>query len=80
VAATPGLNIFIGNGAIHFQFRQCDSPSVEKQCIASPTRAGSGKAGKAMPKNISCTMYRLDMDLVGANKHYRQKIKINLYG
>jgi len=64
VSAAPGLNIFIGNGAIHYQFSKSDHPIVETQCIASLPRAG-----KEIPKNTTCAMYRMDVELIGANKN-----------
>ena len=60
LATGSGLNIFIGNCAIHYQFSKCDNPVTrEKRSI----QIGSGD------EPASYTMYRMDVELVGANKN-----------
>jgi len=59
VSAAPGLNIFIGGGAIHYQFSK--SLNGIKGTSASP-----------FPKSAftqTRTMYRMDVELAGANKN-----------
>jgi uncharacterized protein YjdB len=69
LAAAGGLNIFVGNGAIHYQFSKIDNQSIkdtpgraETQCTASLHR------GNEQPSAATYTMYRMDVELVGANK------------
>jgi len=50
LAASPGLNIFIGNGAIRYQF----------------SRMTGAKAN-----GFDCNMWRMDVELIGANKNAR---------
>jgi len=69
ITASPALNIFIGNGAIHYQFSKPAAPhDVETQCIASlpHTRNTSFSSGE---DRREVSMYRLDMVLEGANPH-----------
>lgn len=61
VATGSGLNIFIGDGAIHYQYMRCDNASEIDKAGIDP------KTGKPkIPANY--TTYRMDVELVGANK------------
>ena len=62
VGAAGGLNIFIGNGAIHYQFSKPD-----KQ-VTPPTKKEMMKPG-FIPESVTYDMYRMDVELVGANTH-----------
>ncbi|MCD6011229.1 MAG: surface protein [Flavipsychrobacter sp.] len=68
LAAANGLNIFIGNGAIHYQFGNCDNP--EKSQIPNSSIILSLSKGQTPDNTPSAyTMYRMDVELVGANKN-----------
>lgn len=53
-----GLNIFIGSGAIHYQFSAAAAPATDRML-------GTQKIATSTPQN----MYRMDVELVGANKN-----------
>jgi hypothetical protein len=62
IAAAPGLNIFIGDGAIHYQFSKPDKeacPPAKEEMIKP----------RYIPEHISYTMYRMDVELINANKN-----------
>lgn len=61
--ATPGLNVFIGNGAIHYQFCKVD---VTKTIVAD--KSGLFVKKQAHEKT-SAMFYRMDVELIGANKN-----------
>jgi uncharacterized protein YjdB len=65
LAVAGGLNIFIGNGAIHYQFaREASSRSLSKD-----RKAGlSAGIDAEVPKDASYIMYRMDVSLMGADK------------
>ena len=60
--AAGGLTIFIGDGAIHYQFSKPDKEvaKTSKQDMMNPDRK---------PEQVTYTMDRMDVELVGANKH-----------
>ena len=60
LSATNGLSVFIGNGAIHYQFSKAD-----KQ-VSRPTKADMMKPGY-VPEKMTYTMNRMDVELIGAN-------------
>ena len=60
VGATNGLNIFIGNGAIHYQFSKTETE------IMPPPREEMMKPGYVHEAG-TYTMDRMDVQLVGAN-------------
>ncbi len=60
LAAADGLNIFIGDGAIHYQFSKCDNPAKQGFDPNSKFR---------IPNSATYTMDRMDVELIGANKH-----------
>jgi uncharacterized protein YjdB len=65
LAATGGLNVFIGNAALHYQFSKADqlrAGSEERRAV--PIAIGSEES-----EPESYTMYRMDVELVGADKH-----------
>ena len=62
VSAASGLNIFVGDGAIHYQFCKPD-----KQ-LPHHTREERMKPG-FVEETTSYTMYRMDVQLIGANKN-----------
>jgi Secretion system C-terminal sorting domain/Beta-propeller repeat len=68
IAAGPGLNIFIGDGAIHYQFSK---PDEVANTIG--TDAADELPGLARIKHLQATytMYRMDVELIGANKNAR---------
>ncbi|CAK9856392.1 unnamed protein product [Sphagnum jensenii] len=69
VKASPGLNIFIGNGAIHYQFSKADSSSSLRLGPSgrSPKSHHNLKAHKPNPAKYD--MYRMDVELIGADPH-----------
>ncbi len=60
--AAGGLSIFIGNGAIHYQFSKADKEIVQ------PSKEDRMKPG-FVPEQTTYTMDRMDVELVGANKN-----------
>ena len=60
--AAGGLSIFIGDGAIHYQFSKADKK------IKKPSKEDMMKLG-FVPEQTTFTMDRLDVELVGANKN-----------
>ncbi len=62
IAAAPGLNIFIGEGAIHYQFSKPDKEACP------PAKEEMMKPGY-IPEDVTYTMYRMDVELINANKH-----------
>ena len=70
VAATPGLNIFIGDGAIHYQFSKRDSISIQTKTNNQDNVAIKLRNPKNhFSDNFTYSMYRMDVELVGANKN-----------
>ncbi len=73
--ATGGLNIFIGNGAIHYQFSKADKGRTGsgEQRAASFAKATADERERGAEsegrEEKSYTMYRMDVELVGADKH-----------
>jgi hypothetical protein len=71
IAAAPGLNIFIGKGAIHYQFSKSQNPNLKIQVPGS----GGNKIDDAVlqmdpaGKSSKADMYRMDVELAGANKN-----------
>ncbi len=57
VSAANGLTIFIGEGKIHYQFANAD------RLLEPKTK------GDEMLDTTTFTMYRMDVELIGANKH-----------
>ncbi len=57
LAASGGINVFIAPGAIHYQFAQPDAPLTPNAV----------KGDKTHERNRACTMYRMDVELIGAN-------------
>ena len=67
IAATPGLNIFIGNGAIHYQFSKAEH-------TASAIKPGYSRLQTDLPEKEvpnDFTMYRMDVELAGADTSAR---------
>jgi hypothetical protein len=62
VGAMTGLNIFVGNGVIHYQFSKAD------MAFKQPTMQEIIQPG-FKPQPINYDMYRMDVELVGANQH-----------
>ena len=60
IPATSGLNIFIGNGEIHYQFTKTNNTQT------AITRFPITDSGRT-----NCIMYRMDVSLIGANKNAR---------
>jgi hypothetical protein len=64
LAASGGLNIFIGSGAIHYQFSKFDDAGAETQNAGNLPHTslplGEGWGG---------ALYRLDVELLNANKN-----------
>jgi predicted RNA-binding protein with TRAM domain len=65
--ATTGLNIFVGNGAIRYQFSKCNNPESLQKDPNSKFNADS--YGGTMPETLNYDMHRMDVELVGANKN-----------
>ncbi|MBS1586104.1 MAG: SBBP repeat-containing protein [Bacteroidetes bacterium] len=63
LAATNGLNVFIGNGAIHYQFTK----KVSGEPIISDPRNPAYKTFAPPATEIKFDAYRMDVELVGAN-------------
>lgn len=63
VAAGPGLNIFIGNGAIHYQFSKPD------EVAGAVNSVGVTGFSDARHSANTYTMYRMDVELIGANRN-----------
>ena len=65
IKAANGLTIFIGDGAIHYQFSKCLNPKTQdgnsKSQIPNPREQN--------PEPTSFDMYRMDVELIGANKN-----------
>ncbi len=55
--ATPGMNVFIGDGQLHYQF---------SHATTADTRSS---AKFQAPSSAVINTYRMDVELVGANKH-----------
>ncbi len=69
--ASAGLNIFIGNCFIHYQFSKCDKAQASKP---SKSRLSIPGLHSEDPENgeadhSTYTMYRMDVQLIGANKN-----------
>jgi hypothetical protein len=76
--AVNGLTIFIGDGAIHYQFASPQpSPQVERELAPLHALAKAGdlaakrKNKQAKEEATTFSMYRMDVELVGANQHAR---------
>ena len=63
LSAIPGLNIFIGNGALHYQFSKDDNAEHGVNYLNVKP---DSRIGLTNPTNY--IMYRMDVELVGANK------------
>jgi len=63
VAAGNGLNVFVGNGQMHYQWSKQNSKSQ------IPNSKIPGNALKTYDSALTTTMYRMDVELVGANKN-----------
>jgi hypothetical protein len=61
--AANGLTIFVGDGALHYQFAKADK-------ISEPTNAENRFApmNRMEQEATTYTMYRMDVELIGANK------------
>jgi hypothetical protein len=57
---SDGMNVFIGNGQIHYQFSKTDN----KEALSHP---GMNVGTKAKPKPVNISSYRMDVSLVGAD-------------
>jgi hypothetical protein len=64
VAASGGLNIFVGDGAIHYQYMRCDNCSE----IEMSSAESNNLIEKPQHREIY-TAYRMDVELLGANKN-----------
>lgn len=62
LGAANGLNIFVGNGALHYQF---------SSAACAPGVTDHAQAPDRQPTAVSFTMYRMDVDLVGADRNAR---------
>lgn len=62
VAATGGLNIFIGNGELHYQFSKAEKLPFQ------PLK-GNRKHRQEIDAPQQYSMYRMDVTLIGANKN-----------
>ncbi len=60
--STPEMNVFIGNGQIHYQFNKVNGN--DRITIPSPLDALQSNTKKTPP---TVTSYRMDVQLVGAN-------------
>jgi hypothetical protein len=60
---TPGLHIFIGNGAIHYQFSTVADGTVRQRHFGP----GSDNNEDEGPDRVK--IYRMDVELVGADRH-----------
>eukprot|EP01041_Mallomonas_annulata_P005482 gene5482-11029_t len=71
LAAASGLNIFIGNGAIHYQFSKCDNPELLERNHDPKSKFNNlaTDGHLAGSEKITYSMYRMDVELVGANKN-----------
>lgn len=58
---TPGMNIFIGNGQLHYQWAKTDEQAKK------PVRADDLDAIMEMPEPVEVSFYRMDVILEGAN-------------
>lgn len=63
LAAAGGLNVFIGSAAIHYQFSKLDNPQQQDAYDFKQTHL-DGK----VPDPTIFTMYRMDVELIGADK------------
>ncbi|MCF8449602.1 MAG: SBBP repeat-containing protein [Taibaiella sp.] len=68
VTAGPGVTIFVGNGALHYQFYKPNETAE-----TSRAHVGENLPGPAgdQPVKTTNTMYRMDVELVGANSNAR---------
>ncbi len=67
VTGGNGLNIFIGNSGINYQFNICKkSPLEQKRATGVPQQKKTN-----IPENMECALYRMDVVLIGANKNSR---------
>ena len=64
LAATGGLNIFIGNGAISYQFCQVDKPLTTREEVNARTHFAIDEETEHKESGV---MYRMDVSLIGAN-------------
>ncbi len=64
LAAAGGLNIFIGDGAVHYQFSKCENPEQMQPRDNFPFDTGVHE----LEDSLVYSMYRMDVELVGANK------------
>lgn len=63
VAATGGLNIFIGNGELHYQFSKAENLPLQ------PIKEDRKHRRQDTPAPQQYSMYRMDVALIGANKN-----------
>jgi len=63
IHAGNGLDIFIGNGQLHYQWNKTSSANPTKEGVP-PVDAGT----KPLKKQVKVSRYRMDVELVGANK------------
>lgn len=63
--AGNGLNIFIASGAIYYQFCKADSAANTQVQRTIPGHTGKGSE---VPAPGSYSMYRMDVELIGANR------------
>jgi hypothetical protein len=56
--SAPGINIFIGDGQLHYQWSKAEEGQI----------AHDKKAELQMPAPVNVTTYRMDVTLVGANR------------
>lgn len=68
IDAGNGLSVFVGKGAIHYQFyREVETPVNIEQ--GSDVLTGFGKPGMYDTQSRDIEMYRMDVELLGANKN-----------
>ncbi len=67
VVAGNGLNIFIGNGEMHYQWSEQNSKIHPE--TSGPNSKFPGNALRTYDSGLTTEMYRMDVALVGANKN-----------
>ena len=72
VRAANGLNIFVGGGAIHYQFsKSITAPAQVHNLDAESRNEAVGHAFADTKRNLLKNMSRIDVELIGANKSAR---------
>ena len=65
--SAPGISVFVGDGAIHYQWTKTGKESAEPEGAAPQDMRERLEAELKKPQKT--TIYRLDVELVGANKN-----------